>query len=429
MTQSKLLWTKGLSPLQPSPLTSSQTDSFSHYTVTKRMPEIICRVIEENNYSSIINDNLNNLAHELLSGYLSPLSEDTGIDVETWNEYLQPYIGQKWLDIPWFLAETFFYRQILQITNYFGPGEFQKIDPYGVQKGQGLESCRESIISLCEKLHLVREGLIENLDSKGLSSRFNVGFEIKKFLYFALWGNRVDLSLWSAFETDRSKFDIDTQVSNILIDDTSKVVELITNKSQGRVDIVVDNAGFELFCDLCLMDFLLTTGLVEEVKLHLKPHPTFVSDAMIKDVYETIRFLAGFENQEVRSFASRIEGYLKQERSLLCENYFWASPLAFWEIPNSLKMELSTAKLLIIKGDANYRRLLGDRHWDFTTPMENIINYLPVPLVTLRTLKSQIVVGLQSEVIKKLGISDPHWLINGKWGVIQYSSRIKWIEG
>ncbi len=419
MTQSKLLWTKGLSPLQPSPLTSCETDSFSHYTVTKRMPEIIYRVIEENNFSPTINENLRNLANDLLSGYLSPLFDDTGIDVDTWNDYLQPYIGQKWLDIPWFLAETFFYRQILQITNYFDPGEFQGIDPYGVQKGQGLESCRDSIISLCEKLHVVREGLIANLDSESPSPGFNLEFEIKKFLYFALWGNRVDLSLWSAFETDRSKFDIDTQLSHILIDDTSKVVELITNGSKGRVDIVVDNAGFELFCDLCLIDFLLTSGLVEEVKLHLKPHPTFVSDAMIEDVYKTIRFLADFESQEVKSFASRIEGYIKEERSLLCENYFWSSPLAFWEIPNSLKIELSTAKLLIIKGDANYRRLLGDRRWEFTIPMENIINYLPVPLVTLRTLKSQIVVGLQSEVIKKLGILDPHWLINGKWGVIQ----------
>jgi uncharacterized protein with ATP-grasp and redox domains len=417
MTKPKLLWAKGTSPLQPFPLISSQIGSFSHYTVTKRMPEIIFRVIKENNFSPTINQNLSNLADELLSGYLSPLSDDTGIDVGSWNQYLQPYIGQKWLDIPWFLAETYFYRQVLQITNYFGPSEFQGLDPYGVQKAQGLESCRESIIKLCEKLHLVKEGL--NAPERR-SPQFGIDLRIKEFLYFALWGNRVDLSLWSAFEGDRSQFDIETQLSNILVDDTSQVIELLTNGSKGRVDIVVDNAGFELICDLCLMDFLLTSGLVEEVKLHLKPHPTFVSDAMIQDVYETIRFLSGFDNQEVKSFASRLEEYLKQEQSLLSDNYFWASPLAFWEIPNSLKIELSKAKLLIIKGDANYRRLLGDRHWEYTTPIENIITYLPAPLVALRTLKSQVVAGLESKVIKKLETSDPDWLIDGKWGVIQF---------
>ncbi len=102
--------------------------------------------------------------------------------------------------------------------------------------------------------------------------------------------------------------------------------------------------------------------LANEVYLHLKPHPTFVSDAMIKDVHDTISFLAATSDQQVTSFAQRLEMHITSGRLVLSEDYFWTSPLAFWEMPNSLKNELTNAGLIIVKGDANYRRLLGDRH-------------------------------------------------------------------
>ena len=50
------------------------------------------------------------------------------------------------------------------------------------------------------------------------------------------------------------------------------------------VDIVMDNAGFELFSDLCLADFLITTGLASVVRLRVKVHPWFVSDTSQKDI-------------------------------------------------------------------------------------------------------------------------------------------------
>ncbi len=49
------------------------------------------------------------------------------------------------------------------------------------------------------------------------------------------------------------------------------------------------------------------------------------------------------------------------------------------------------------------RRLLGDRHWDFTTNMADIFSYLPVPMVALRTLKSEVATGLRLEVIAQYG--------------------------
>ncbi|GAX42720.1 hypothetical protein NIES4075_37230 [Tolypothrix sp. NIES-4075] len=393
----------------PSPLLGSEVGTFTEYTVTQRMPAIARRVIAENNFPQNINDCLKQLASELPSESLSPLLHDTGVDFSDWVKYLEPLKGQRWIDVPWFLAETYFYRLILEITNYFRPGELQGVDPFNLQKCKGLETSLDSTIALCIQLNKwLADAQKEELNQTAL-----IGL-----LYFALWGNRVDLSLWSALENDRSRFDIQSQQAHILVDDAAKVTELLASKDK-RIDFVIDNAGFELVCDLCLVDFLLGSGVANQVKLHLKPHPTFVSDAMIKDVLHTIEFLAASSHEDVTLFAKRLQENIASNRLVLCEDYFWTSPLAFWEIPDTLKSDLSGANLIVIKGDANYRRLLGDRHWDFTTNFADIVSYFSVPIVALRTLKSEVVAGLKPEVIQEVAKSDSDWLTNGQWGVIQ----------
>jgi uncharacterized protein with ATP-grasp and redox domains len=394
----------------PSPLLGSEVGTFAEYTVAQRMPAIARRVIAENYFPENINNCLKQLASELPSEPLSPLLHDTGVDFSAWVKYLESYHGQRWIDVPWFLAETYFYRLILEITNYFRPGELQGVDPFKLQKCQGLEKSLDSIIPLCIQLN---QWLADAQKEHELNQTALIGL-----LYFALWGNRVDLSLWSALESDRSRFDIQSQQAHILVDDAAKVTQLLGSKGK-RIDFVIDNAGFELVCDLCLVDFLLGSGVANQVKLHLKPHPTFVSDAMIKDVLHTTEFLATSSHEDVTSFAKRLQENIASERLVLCEDYFWTSPLAFWEIPDSLKSELSSANLLVIKGDANYRRLLGDRHWDFTTNFADIVSYLSVPIVALRTLKSEVVAGIKPEVIEEVAKSDSDWLTNGQWGVIQ----------
>ncbi|BAZ12175.1 hypothetical protein NIES4071_40030 [Calothrix sp. NIES-4071] len=387
----------------PSPLVGAEVGSFTEYTVTQRMPAIARRVSSENSFSTTVNDNLEKLATDLPTGYIQPLVDDTGADIAEWNKYLQPYLGQRWVDIPWFFVETYFYRLILNITGYFSPGSGQGIDPFALQKRQGLETGFDSIATLC---HQVNSWLDNPKDDALLG-----------LLYFALWGNRVDLSLWSAFETDRSQFDIETQQAHILVNDTADVISLINRSQQGRIDFVIDNAGFELVCDLCLVDFLLSSGT--QIKLHLKPHPTFVSDAMIEDVHQTIDFFANSNNQDVTFLANRLQEYLSCGKLTLSSDYFWTSPLPFWEMPHRVRDDLALSNLIIIKGDANYRRLLGDRHWDYTTNINDIISYFPAPMLALRTLKSEVAAGIKPEIIQRVAPTDTNWLTNGQWGIIQ----------
>jgi Damage-control phosphatase ARMT1-like domain len=142
----------------PLPLIGAEAGSFTEFTVTQRMPAIARRVIAENSFSTAINNSLEQLATELPAGYIQPLVDDTGADFVKWNKYLQPYLGQRWVDIPWFFVETYFYRLILNITNYFPPGEGQGVDPFALQKRQGLDTSFDSIITLC---HQVNNWLLE----------------------------------------------------------------------------------------------------------------------------------------------------------------------------------------------------------------------------------------------------------------------------
>ena len=58
-----------------------------------------------------------------------------------------------------------------------------------------------------------------------------------------------------------------------------------------RVDIVVDNAGYELVSDFLLGHTLIQLEIADQIVFHTKGHPTFVSDATTEDCISTINFL------------------------------------------------------------------------------------------------------------------------------------------
>jgi hypothetical protein len=266
-------------------------------------------------------------------------------------------------------------------------------------------------------------------DVRSLSTRHLTvppsGSLLLELLYGGLWGNGADLSLRPEATAAGVQSDVraSTGQSRILVDDSRLLLACLTQQANAgiptRIDLIADNAGFELVCDLLLVDGLLTQPMTQKICLHLKAHPTFVSDATIADVDYTLKVLAA--DSACRPFAERLNGYLDSGRLQLDANAFWTAPLAFWQMPIPMQTELAQADLAIVKGDANYRRLLGDCHWSFTTSFADIVCYFPTALVALRTLKSEIVAGLESDQIKVVSQQDPTWLTNGRWGLIQVS--------
>ncbi len=391
----------GPEPLPP-PLMTSEPGSFAEATIRRRKPQIIAEVLQDNDYPPEIHESLRLLAEEILHGPVRPLAERAP-DLDYWQKQWCPYAGSTWLDVPWYFAESFFYRRLLEAVRYFQPGVWEGHDPFAAAK-------RRQIDGVGGALPLAA-GLLRELPA-------DPQLAARALLYASLWGNRVDLSnrgvlAGTALQAGHPQ--------DVLIDDSAEIVAYLADGTRHqRIDFVNDNAGPEATFDLLLADLLLEQGWAGRVRMHLKPYPFFVSDAMIKDVRELIARLEG--EVELRSHAAgdRLAGRLRAGSLELADNPFWASSYPFGEMPPDLRAEVAGADLVLLKGDVNYRRLLADRRWPPTTPLERITSYFPARFAVLRTLKAEIMVGLAEGRAELLWREDAEWLINGRRGLIQF---------
>jgi hypothetical protein len=212
-----------------------------------------------------------------------------------------------------------------------------------------------------------------------------------------LWGNATDLSLL----TNLSYEDIQklqgsearkASEKNILVNDLHAAFDVLTaaqkaGSKERRVDIVLDNAGFELYVDLILAGYLLASGLATNVVFHPKSIPWFVSDVLPADFGALLVALA-----DPQSFFSAVSDedkaagktpeplsdaelsslqFLFQHWStmhaegqlVLRPNDFWTAAGSYWRLPSTepeLYEDLKQSELVIFKGDLNYRKLTAD---------------------------------------------------------------------
>lgn len=211
-----------------------------------------------------------------------------------------------------------------------------------------------------------------------------------------LWGNATDLSLLTSITyEDIQKLQgaeaRKASEANILANDTGKAFDLLKRakaegKAERRVDIVLDNAGFELYVDLILAGYLLSSGLATTIVLHPKSIPWFVSDVLPSDFAHMLSTLANPRPfYETPSADEELQGktpeplaesdaenlaflfgqwsrFHAEGQVILRPNRFWTAPGSFWEIPaeKDLHEDLKGSELVIFKGDLNYRKLTAD---------------------------------------------------------------------
>ena len=97
-------------------------------------------------------------------------------------------------------------------------------------------------------------------------------------------------------------------------------------------------------------------------------------------------------------------------------------PYALWDVPEALYDHLrASSDLIVVKGDANYRRALGDRPWPLDAPFADVCSYAPAPLLCLRTLKAELGCGMAKAGTDRAASSDETWLTDGRWGVVHFS--------
>lgn len=383
----------------PPLLLTSEPDSFAYNTFKKRIPDILRDTIAVNDFPADIRRRLDALYQEVTKGYIQLLQEDTP-DRTFWDEVSKPFVGRSWRDVPWYWAEAFFYRRLLEALRYFHPGPTHLLDPFLPIKRrewqpQAAPQTMNQLLSVLPQEQYAR---------------------FERLIHGALWGNRVDLSYNVAGHLG-SNSPKHVEQDNLLADDSEKVWAHL-QQNQGVVIYITDNAGTELLMDLALSNFLLNAGLAEQVHMHVKPQPYYVSDAMTADVVEGLQALRK-GGVAAQALANAVQMKWDAGQLQISTHWFYASSLFYYQLPLDLLAAFANATLVIVKGDANYRRLLGDVHWPTTTPFAQILRYFPAPVVALRTFKAELAVGLVPGQAELIAQQDPEWLVNGRRGVIQ----------
>jgi hypothetical protein len=439
--------------------------SFAFSTARERWPKIISQTkidvsthLQDSQDSELIQQG--NSIIEQIEHILSEFHNDGTIrrftdeeiafipSLESYNEELDKLNKQpSWLNGPWLLLECYLYRLLDVIIK--SNNKWIDFDVFESLKRNTFKSSALGIYELAIRYKFLSEEIksIENIDNEKLKYLF------EEFIDISLWGNATDLSLLANatledIQSRQGKEARAKSAENIIDNDLSEAWSRLLSVpyDERRIDIVLDNAGFEFYTDLALTLFMLDSKLVKNVVFHCKTRPWMVSDTMIKDYKLFINDMLNKEwfpdhEVELKYFVDSIEHYYSNGQFSLTDSEFWTSALDYWRItPDEKKYggaELyeyfQESTLVIVKGDLNYRKLTGDRQWPKTTSFVHAVNSLAssnIHILALRTCKADVCVGipegLEEKLIsnwKKLGNEVGElWCSSGKWAVISYSS-------
>ncbi|KAK3995589.1 hypothetical protein QBC44DRAFT_319865 [Cladorrhinum sp. PSN332] len=472
-----------LDPKLPQYSTGDKT-SFAWETARRRWPIIITQAIDDA-YRSVahcddpvkrdegkrIVEELTKLKYEVQHDrVMTPIRDDGYPDVATYNsELAQLGPNPTWLSTPWLFTECYLFRRI---STFFAlSAHWKNYDVFARQKINTFRSSRPAVLELATHY----KDLLSQMAAAKADKSAPANLEAEEILFLemceiCLWGNATDLSLLTSLTYEdiqklqgseaRKKAE-----QNILVNDLpAAFVHLMEAKNAGkkerRVDIILDNAGFELFVDLILAGYLLSAGLATHVVLHPKSIPWFVSDVLVSDFASLLNALAAprqfyetpseeeelqektpekLTEQQVEELTFLFQSWSQfhaEGQLVLRPNRVWTGPGSFWRLPaeaEDVVQDLKESELVIFKGDLNYRKLVGDAAWDATTPFTEAIGPLGpgsgLNILALRTCKADVVVGLKPGEDEKLkqtegGGGDSgarKWAWNGKWAVVSFS--------
>lgn len=411
--------------------------SFAFHTVKERLPVILTQIVDhlvrdkENivqeygqkareEIKSVVGE-ISKLKYELQTNKpLQPLDSpepDAGIYNRYLAEQSQADGKSRYFTAIWLHAECYMYRRVRNL--FENTKSLKKFDPFAKQKKDSFTQSLSAIVSLSEYLL----PLVQNPNG------VDVKAELLRLLKLNLWGNRCDLSISAG--TDNSQTTnpltlIDKYECCILSDHSEKIWTALNESTEsGIIDFINDNAGYEMFTDFCLADFLITHKLAEKICFNIKAIPWFISDTTPNDLQWIIQSLVDNENEILRTIGTRWNNYLNDSVWTYKTDDFWTLPFDFTYMKSqspSLYERLSESKMLIFKGDLNYRKLFGEINWEASTPVaEALQGFQPTKLCVLRTIKADIVCGLRKGLAERLDAKDPLWMTTGNYGLIQYS--------
>ncbi|KAK3686119.1 hypothetical protein B0T22DRAFT_241643 [Podospora appendiculata] len=458
--------------------------SFAFQTARTRWPVIITQAIddayrsvaechdqpEKHNEGKKIVEEIAKLKYEVQHDRpLTPIRDDGLPDVALYNKELEQLGSPTWLNAPWLYTECYLFRRIS--TSFSLSTHWKNYDVFARQKISTFRSSRPAVVELAARY----KDLVTQMRANQANKAHVVDEEAERLIFtemceICLWGNATDLSLLTnlTYEDIQKLQGSEARKAsekNILVNDLGAAYDVLlaakkAGKPHRQVDIVLDNAGFELYVDLILAGYLLSAGLATSIVLHPKSIPWFVSDVLPSDFAALLGALASprqfyetpteedqlqdkvpqaLEEREVEELWFLFEEWSHfhgEGQLILRPNRVWTHPGSFWRLPSEderLMEDLRESELVVFKGDLNYRKLVGDAKWDPTTPFTEAIGPLGpgsgVNVLALRTCKADVVVGLkpgQDEELKAMegGGGDSgarKWAWNGKWAVVSFS--------
>ncbi len=398
-------------PVVPPPIRTDQSNAFANNTMRVRLPAIFDETLALNDdYPSSIKRRVANLRDAIAGGAPIPRPDnETAPDSAEWSRAIEEQrdivTGElAWHKAEWFFAETYAYRRLIEAVRWHET----RRDPF-----------------LPKKLEELHSDALWDLVARACRPLDSSASEVRRAVEFALWGNRIDLSY--ALSSQRGA---EISADDLLVDERDAFAAYLAQlrasqpglRRRSPVYIVADNAGSELAMDLALADCLLRQ-VADRVVLCLKQDPTFVSDATVEDVWMLLREMAR-RGGRIAALAERLEGFWQSGRLRFLPHPCWNSSRFLWNLPSTYSGAFNAALLVIVKGDANYRRAVGDAVWPAHTPFADVVGYLDAPVLCLRALKSDPIVGLPSaETAAALDRVDPAWRVNGRRGLIQFKPQ------
>ncbi|EIW76695.1 DUF89 domain-containing protein [Coniophora puteana RWD-64-598 SS2] len=412
-------------------------------------------ITENINEGKKIIETISRLKYEMARDYpLEKVPEDGDMYVAEYNadlERLAQSSRNTWFTAPWLFAECHLYRLL---RSYFNQTKhWRGFDPFFAQKNETFKNSGAAVFQIASTMDQIeKEKDILKNDPEKLQALY------REMIQMCLWGNATDLSLL----THMSHEDIErlqtvgkeaqqARKEFILLDNQDEAWEHISKLKGGRCDIVLDNSGFELFTDFVLADFFVTyTPYFSKIIFHPKLMPWFVSDVNPADFDETIKsmeadaFFAHAPSLEAKEnlarMVSRWKKYIEDGTFTLAtrmrdsnEDFiqmtkYWTAPWPYWNMeaqgPKAWDW-LSKSELVIFKGDLNYRKLTGDTQWPVSTPFKDAIGPLAgsFPILSLRTNKADVAVGVSEEVARALDEKGERWRVSGKYALVSFLGR------
>ncbi len=396
--------------------------NFTEASIQIRLPKIIKGVCSSACSDSELPCDACKLAQDIACDRELPMlpalpersEEEQAID-RKWRKWLASWQSMTWQTAPWFVVETYAYRLLLQAV-------IPDRDPFKATKRAALAAAQSTWST--DLMPLASACAVSSVSSVNARTE-----HCRLLLLRSLWGNRADLSLSGGKILQEHMLspaagDAKSQqhlASGLLHDGSDRAVRVLMGACQASPEsgtppnagakggvrragimLFADNAGLELLSDLLLIGWLLECG-APHVTLALKPSPILVSDATQVDLQDTLEWMQQQQDEAGQPCTgslwlhSVLQAALQDGRLRVVAPHWTVSPLAAWEMDPQLTSTVAAHAVAVFKGDANYRRLLGDRHVPFDTPVDTAMGYLPTTSLALRTAKSGVLCGVPLE--------------------------------